>query len=74
MFNIPQHNEMKMSWEEAESIIMQKGNCNVLSGLTAMQDILSNNRDDDDFFDRWCYEVNAYNIVFQGMSELLGTK
>ena len=73
MFNIPQHNEMKMSWEEAESIIMQ-GNCDVLSALTAMQDILSNNRDDDDFFDIWCYEVNAYNIVFQGMSELLGTK
>ena len=27
---------------------------------------------DDNFFDNWVYEVNAYNVVFQGMNELLG--
>ena len=27
---------------------------------------------DDNFFDHWVYEVNAYNVVFKGMNELLG--
>jgi hypothetical protein len=28
--------------------------------------------DDDDFFEHWCYECNAYNIVFEGMGKLFG--
>ena len=30
--------------------------------------------DDDDFFDVWVYEVNAYNVVFEGMSKLFAEK
>ena len=30
--------------------------------------------DDDDFFDHWSYEVNAYNVVFEGMSKLFAEK
>ena len=26
--------------------------------------------DDSDFYEHWIYEVNAYNIVFEGMSKL----
>ena len=26
--------------------------------------------DEDDFFDHYMYEANAYNIVYEGMSEL----
>ena len=26
--------------------------------------------DDEDFYDHWCYECSAYNIVFEGMSKL----
>ena len=28
--------------------------------------------DDDDFFEHWCYECTAYNIVFDGMGKLFG--
>ena len=28
--------------------------------------------DDDDFFEHWCYECTAYNIVFEGMGKLFG--
>lgn len=28
--------------------------------------------DDDDFFEHWCYECTAYNIVFGGMGKLFG--
>ena len=26
--------------------------------------------DDDDFFSTWCYEVNAYNVVYAKMQPL----
>jgi len=26
--------------------------------------------DEDDFFDHWCYEVSAYNIIKENMSKL----
>ena len=29
---------------------------------------------DDDFFDNWVYEVNAYNVVFAGFHELFHGK
>ena len=30
--------------------------------------------DVDDFFDHFMYEANAYNVVFEGMSELFAPK
>ena len=30
--------------------------------------------DDHAFFEEWIYEVNAYNIVFEGMGKLFGEK
>lgn len=30
--------------------------------------------DDDDFFDHWAYECNAYNVVFEGMGKLFAEK
>jgi len=35
---------------------------------------LDTEMDDDDFFDVWVYEVNAYNVVFEGMSKLFAEK
>jgi hypothetical protein len=26
--------------------------------------------DDEEFFEHWCYETNAYNVVFENMSKL----
>ena len=81
MFNIPEEYEMKMSWEEAELIIMKSGKGNLYDGLIAMQDNLNNKRkavitasDEDDFFYNCSYELNAYNVVFKGMSEFLATE
>jgi len=28
--------------------------------------------DDSDFYEHWIYEVNAFNIVFEGMGKLFG--
>jgi hypothetical protein len=28
--------------------------------------------DDDEFFGHYCYEVNAFNVVFEGMGKLFG--
>lgn len=74
MFNIPEEYEMKMSWEEAELIIMKWGKGNLYDGLIAMQDNLNNKRDEDDFFYNCSYELNAYNIVSKGMLEFLATE
>lgn len=30
--------------------------------------------DDDDFYDHWQYEVNAFNVVFENMSKLFAPK
>ena len=30
--------------------------------------------DDDEFFDTWQYEVNAYNVVFESMAPLFAAK
>ena len=38
-------------------------------GQTQKLDFL-NSLDDEDFFDHWAYECNAYNVVFEGMSKL----
>ena len=27
--------------------------------------------DDDEFFDNWVYEVNAYNVVFAGFNKFV---
>jgi hypothetical protein len=34
----------------------------------------SGEEDDDDFYSNWCYEVNAYNVVHEGMSQLFAPK
>jgi len=74
MFNIPEEYEMKMSWEEAELIIMKSGKGNLYDGLIAVQDKLKDKRYEDDFFYNCSYELNAYNVVFKGMSEFLATE
>ena len=78
MFRIPSFNKMKMSWDEAVSTIKGRGEDGTLiSGMEKMNDLWNEHCEegldtDDNFFDHWVYEVNAYNVVFQGMNELLG--
>ena len=76
MFNIPSFYEMpNMTFEEAKSILTIDGD--LLKGMehiNAMWDRYvagdSYHEDDDDFFNTWEYEVNAYNVVFEKMAPL----
>ena len=78
MFRIPSFNQMKMSWDEAVSTIKGRGDDGTLiSGMEKMLDLWNEHCEDgldtdDNFFDHWVYEANAYNVVFSGMSQLFG--
>ena len=81
MFRIPNYFQMNMTWEEAVTIIKGRGKGNLLEGMEEMNDVWDqyasgNTGDmydgDSDFYEHWIYEVNAYNIVFEGMSKLFG--
>ena len=77
MFRIPSFNQMEMTWDEAVAVIKGRGNGNLLNGMEEMNRIWNDHCEegldtDDDFFDNWVYEVNAYNVVFSGMSQLFG--
>ena len=75
MFRIPSFNQMEMSWDEAVATIQGRGNGNLLNGMEEMNRIWNDHCEegldtDDDFFDNWVYEVNAYNVVFAGFNKL----
>lgn len=77
MFRIPSFNEMTLSFDEAANIIKGRANGDLLKGMESMNKLwedycASDDQDDDEFFDNWQYEVNAYNVVFEGMSKLFG--
>ena len=80
MFRIPNYFEMNdMTWDEAVRIIKGRGNGNLLEGMEAMNEIWKEHceecMDDTDthfFYENWIYELNAYNIVFEGMGKLFG--
>lgn len=75
MFRIPSYNEMELTFDEAVSIIKSRANGDLLKGMQSMDQlwkdyISSDDQDDEQFFDNWQYEVNAYNKVFADMSKL----
>ena len=81
MFRIPNYFQMNMTWDEAVRTIKGRGKGNLLEGMEEMNDIwdryvaaLAGDMYEDDhaFFEEWIYEVNAYNIVFEGMGKLFG--
>lgn len=82
MFRIPsfyQMSESEMPFPEAWQIIERRGRGDCLEGMESMNRlwsdyIASDDQDDDEFFSNWVYEVNAYNVVYEGMSKLFRGK
>jgi len=81
MFRIPTFHkvpENSLSFDDAVSIIKFEGKGDLLKGMKfidAQWDKHVNETSlfdsDDEFFDNYGLEVNAYNIIFKGFSKLL---
>lgn len=79
MFRIPNFYEMEMDFQDAWDIMKRHGRGDCLEGMKAMDRMWSEycaspDQDDDELFNNWQYEFNAYNIVYAGMSELFAPK
>lgn len=75
MFRIPNYFQMNMTWDDAVRTIKGRGNGDLLAGMEEMNKIWDEHcatyvEDDSDFYENWIYEVNAFNIVFEGMGKL----
>lgn len=80
MFRIPSFYRENFSFEESVEIMTRHGRGDLLEGMQAMdrvweehcaaQRVDLDNNSDDDFYSNWCYEVNAFNVVFENMSKL----
>ena len=74
MFRIPGFYQMpNMTFEEAKAVFAG----DMLKGMTQIDEQWERHcagdsmfDDDDDFFDTWQYEVNAYNVVYTTMKPL----
>lgn len=72
MIRIPDFYKVEMDFTEAADII-KRGNSDLLDSMETFQKrwndhCINPEMDDDEFFDKWCYEVSAYNVVFDEMS------
>ena len=75
MFRLPEYYEVEMSFDEAAKTIAAKTDGDLLKGMKWMDKLwsdycASSDQDDDEFYYNWGYELSAYNIVWEGMSEL----
>lgn len=75
MFRIPNFFEMELSFEDSKGIISNFGSGDLLKGMELMNSAWedhcnSGSEDDDEFFEPYQYEVNAYNKVFSTFQPL----
>ena len=74
MFRIPHFYRIEMSFEEAREFLTSYGG--LLEGLERVQKAWNDHcaspdrYSDDDFFDQWRYEANAFNVVSASMRPL----
>jgi hypothetical protein len=77
MFNIPDFNKMEMTFVEAEGILKIDGS--ILRGMEHINEHWERYcageagdryETDEEFFDVWSHEANAYNIVYTTMKPL----
>jgi hypothetical protein len=81
MFRIPEFYEVEMSFEDAWAMMSRRGQGDCLEGMKSMDRLWSeyinlpyDEQDDDEFYDNWCYEISAYNVVYENMSQLFAPK
>ena len=77
MFHIPHFYQENFDFDFAVQIIKGRANGDLLEGMKSMNKLWEeyialpgDEQDDDEFYSNWCYEVNAYNVVFENMSKL----
>ena len=75
MFRIPNFHKMEMTFEEAKGVLTT--NNSLIEGMEHVDAMWEKHcsddtiyEDDNDFYDTWVYEVNAYNKVFETMKPL----
>ena len=76
MFKIPNFHKMEMTFEDAKSVLLTL-NDSLLEGMEHMNAMWEKHcsddtmfEDDDDFYEHFAVEVNAYNKVFETMKPL----
>jgi hypothetical protein len=78
-FDLAPYWTIEMDFDKAAEIIKHRGNGNLLKGMQSMQqlwndycmtDLSDMYEDDDEFYDEYEYEMNAYNVVHENMSKL----
>ena len=77
MFRIPSFYQDAPTFADAFNTMACFGGGDALTGMEAMNTAWTDHcaqlsDEDDDFFDNYGYECNAYNVVFEGMGQLLG--
>ena len=78
MFRISNYHKMDMSWDDSVALIKGCGCGDLLKGLENMnecwEDVVDGYMTEDEFYDHYIYEVNAFNVVYEGMAELFTVK
>ena len=78
MFRIPDFYEVQMTFDEATKTLTRLTDGGLLEGLEYMNkkwdEHCVSEDDDDEFYEHWCYECSAFNVVFEKMSPLFEEK
>jgi len=79
MFRIPSFYKETVDFTTAWNTITNFGRGDALEGMNAMQRVWDEHasgserfEDDEDFYEWYEAEVNAYNVVFENMGKLFG--
>ena len=79
MFRIPSFYQNTVDFTSAWNTITNFGRGDALEGMNAMQRVWDEHasgsdrfEEDDDFYEWYEAEVNAYNVVFENMGKLFG--
>jgi hypothetical protein len=81
MFRIPNFYQEQVSFKGAWKTMTNFGRGDCLEGMNAINRVweehcanpcVHSDLDDDEFWDNYAYEANAYNVVYEGMGQLFG--